>query len=703
MHRIRTLSVCSSLWVPFLSALFSLFLLSGWNGYCADATLTWNPNTEPDLAGYRVYYGNATRNYTSMVDVAHQTTCILSGLEEGRTYYVAATAYDVSGNESDLSEEISFQVPYANRAPVAGDLDLTAVENTTVMGTLRATDPDGDPLNYRLVDPPSLGQATVTDTGTGTFTYTPDPGVIGRDSFTFKADDGEMDSNLAIVSVTITPADSDGDGITDDEEIDTYGTDPDKADTDGDGVSDGQELTEWGERWNLDDDGDGIINLLDPDPEGPPPGQVNLAWHANTEADLAGYRIYYGTSSGNYDSVVDVGNWTSCVIGGLEEGQTYYFAATAYDRCGNESDFSQEVSFQVVDPEGDTDRDGIPDADETDLYGTDPEGFDTDGDAIGDGTELAFWQGEWQADYDQDGIINLLDPDADGDGFSDGLELRWGFDPADPGSRPELPPLAIGRVDIDHNWKRVDLAENFLDPVVIAKPLSFNGTDPAVLRIRNIDTRGFEIRIQEWDYLDGPHTTERVSYLVMERGSYTLADGTRLEAGRFETSKTGSFEKIAFTRSFQVVPVVVTAVSTFDEADTVAGRVRDVTLQGFEFSMEEQEINPQVHGVETVSYIAWEPCCLTAEGLALEVNRTDDTVRHNFYPIRFDQVFKEEPFFLADMQTADGGDSANLRWRNLDLSGVEVQVDEEQSRDRETSHTTEVVGYILLATADPRQ
>lgn len=71
--------------------------------------------------------------------------------------------------------------------------------------------------------------------------------------------------------------------------------------------------------------------------------QVTLEWDSNTEPGLAGYKIYYGTSSGSYDAVVDVGNWTSCTIASLEEGKTYFFAATAYDLTGNESNFSEEV------------------------------------------------------------------------------------------------------------------------------------------------------------------------------------------------------------------------------------------------------------------------------------------------------------------------------------------------------------------------
>ncbi len=60
--------------------------------------------------------------------------------------------------------------------------------------------------------------------------------------------------------------------------------------------------------------------------------------------DLAGYRIYYGTVSRGYSQSVDVSNVTSYIIGGFAEGQTYYFAVTAYDTYGNESAYSLETS-----------------------------------------------------------------------------------------------------------------------------------------------------------------------------------------------------------------------------------------------------------------------------------------------------------------------------------------------------------------------
>ena len=71
--------------------------------------------------------------------------------------------------------------------------------------------------------------------------------------------------------------------------------------------------------------------------------QVTIEWNANTEQNLGGYIIYQGTYSRDYDASIDVGNWTSATIAGLDDNETYYFAVTAYDTNGNESGYSNEV------------------------------------------------------------------------------------------------------------------------------------------------------------------------------------------------------------------------------------------------------------------------------------------------------------------------------------------------------------------------
>mgnify|MGYP001822844863 FL=1 len=94
--------------------------------------------------------------------------------------------------------------------------------------------------------------------------------------------------------------------------------------------------------------------------------------------------------------------------------------------------------------------------------------------------------------------------------------------------------------------------------MVVAQPISLNDGAPAVIRLRKVDSSGFEIRVQEWDYLDDVHAREKVSYLALDRGSYALKDGTLVEAGNFETDRVGSFGGVTFHQIFQTAPVVVT-------------------------------------------------------------------------------------------------------------------------------------------------
>jgi len=70
------------------------------------ATLEWDPNSEPDLAGYKLYLGPNSGNYDTVIDVGNQTTYTLTDLELDETYYIAATAYNTTGLESGYSNEV---------------------------------------------------------------------------------------------------------------------------------------------------------------------------------------------------------------------------------------------------------------------------------------------------------------------------------------------------------------------------------------------------------------------------------------------------------------------------------------------------------------------------------------------------------------------------------------------------------------------
>ena len=81
---------------------------------------------------------------------------------------------------------------------------------------------------------------------------------------------------------------------------------------------------------------------------------ITLAWDANTEPNLAGYKVYYcsdgsgepygGIGATEGDSPIDVGNVTEFILHGLLDGEVHFFALTAYNDEGLESGYSNEVS-----------------------------------------------------------------------------------------------------------------------------------------------------------------------------------------------------------------------------------------------------------------------------------------------------------------------------------------------------------------------
>ncbi|PCH60740.1 MAG: hypothetical protein COC05_03290, partial [Gammaproteobacteria bacterium] len=112
--------------------------------------------------------------------------------------FIAASAPGIAGN----------LLPTANNGTLSVDFD------TITGGSLGANDPDSDPLTFSINSQPSQGAITLNNATTGSFTYTPNVGATGLDSFTFIANDGNGNSNVATVSITIaSPVSGGGTGI----------------------------------------------------------------------------------------------------------------------------------------------------------------------------------------------------------------------------------------------------------------------------------------------------------------------------------------------------------------------------------------------------------------------------------------------------------------------------------------------------------
>ncbi len=279
----------------------------------------------------------------------------------------------------------------------------------------------------------------------------------------------------------------------------------------------------------------------------------------------------------------------------------------------------------------------------------------------------------------------------------------------------QLSSVEMGAVSVGDQWKPVAFTNTFTDPVVVIKPASLNDSSPAVVRVRNVNAQGFEVRIQEWDYLiltgnDAAHAEEQVGYIVMERGSYALTDGTRIEAGRFNTNATTNFGSVGFAHSFMVPPIVMSSVVTYNEDMAVIGRMGNVDATGFGYMLQEQGYGSPEHVTESVSFIALEPSQGSQDGISFEVGTVNDVPTQQTRAVDFTGSYLSQPLFIADLQTTNG-DTVNLRWSDKSATGVSILLDQERSSSTMSSiltglppvpptPSTEGVGYLILWSAD---
>ena len=146
--------------------------------------------------------------------VAHGS---LSGTGAARTYTPAPDYHGLDsftfrtrdGVLDSTLATVSLTVRPVNDAPEADDRFAGVTEDVPRALTLTGSDVDGDALGFTIVGPPAHGSLT----GTGASrTYTPDPNFHGLDSFTYRANDGALDSDLATFSLIVTAGERRADG-----------------------------------------------------------------------------------------------------------------------------------------------------------------------------------------------------------------------------------------------------------------------------------------------------------------------------------------------------------------------------------------------------------------------------------------------------------------------------------------------------------
>ncbi|MEM7491319.1 MAG: LamG-like jellyroll fold domain-containing protein, partial [Pseudomonadota bacterium] len=272
--------------------------------------------------------------------------------------------------------------------------------------------------------------------------------------------------------------------------------------------------------------------------------------------------------------------------------------------------------------------------------------------------------------------------------------------PTDPDPDPEAETVQmelgyerISQPDRD-SWTSVSFAQEIEDAVVVMGPLEFNGGNDALVHVRNVTSTGFEFQINEWAYHDGFHITEGVGWMAVSAGTHTLASGEVIAAGRAQSDATMATDVAVALDGFDDTPSVFAQVSSAEEATAVTARLTEVSTNEFQFRLQEEEAaRDGARAVEQVDWIAVSDDI----GSVLDLGTVDGGLNHRFTSVEFDQA-DGEMVLLADMQTALGGDTASLRYRNLEDGEVELAVAEERSLDNERWHVLEEVSVLTGVT-----
>ncbi len=243
-------------------------------------------------------------------------------------------------------------------------------------------------------------------------------------------------------------------------------------------------------------------------------------------------------------------------------------------------------------------------------------------------------------------------------------------------------------------WHTVTFTSAILNPIIKLTQNSQNDPDFFSLRVRNVTDNGFEWQIDEFDYLDGVHLTgEDISWLAISEGTHTLDNGQVIQAGNVNLTNENS-SSVNFNSSFGAIPVVMTQVQTANDSGSIVVRNAAANLTGFSTKLQAEEAADNTIVTEQVGWIAIEAGGNVTDGVLS--GTTGDNVTQNDTSVTFGGAFGTTPVFLADMQTIDGGDTAWTSGTSVTSTGAVVSIEEEQSANTETTHTTENVGYIAI-------
>ncbi len=265
----------------------------------------------------------------------------------------------------------------------------------------------------------------------------------------------------------------------------------------------------------------------------------------------------------------------------------------------------------------------------------------------------------------------------------------------------------VGRIEgLTHEATTINLAHNYTNPIVFAQPPSYNGIDPTLVRVKDVQADQFTVYLAEPSNLNGLHNVgESVSYLVIESGTHWLSDRRPIDVGVVETSalvginvESPSFATVAFGTLFNTLPVVLTHVQTNAGEAFLSTRQHPAENSSFRVALEGEELFGGPAAKESVGYLAMERQSGVWNGLPFRAATSfqyTEIFRSMHYATHFDTI----PNVMASLASYNGTDNSHLRFQDMGLKLVEVMVEEDTTVDDEIGHTLEEVTFLAIGGA----
>ncbi|MDJ0678264.1 MAG: M10 family metallopeptidase [Xenococcaceae cyanobacterium MO_167.B52] len=284
------------------------------------------------------------------------------------------------------------------------------------------------------------------------------------------------------------------------------------------------------------------------------------------------------------------------------------------------------------------------------------------------------------------------------------LQIQLQEDDSDNEEEPNS--ITIGEVGtiqgVNHQLQTIQLQGNYTNPVVFAQPLSRNGGDTAIVRVTDTQSDSISFYVQEAEYLDGKHIKESFSYMVLETGSWQLADGTLVEVGTVNSNANirSQWETIDFQSDFSQAPVVLSQVQSTNNSEFIRTRQTQGTATGFKVALEKEEsLKKSQYQQDRIGWLAISSGAGTWDGNYYQATNTGDKVTHRWHSLDLSDNFTETPQVLAAIASYDGGDASGLRSREItgaNGTNIEIRIEEDRSLDNEMWHTTEDVNFFAI-------